>query len=230
MDHRCAMLIMQIPATEEGVPTIRFEPSLSGKRLLSHQTFRDLFRSEVVQSEEGIGVRDITFMFTDLKGSTALYDQIGDAKAYYLVRQHFDTLGRVITQHNGAVVKTIGDAVMASFVNPADALAAALGILADIEKFNAGISEQLILKIGIHRGHSIVVTLNDKLDYFGQTVNIASRVQNLADASEIYITDDVYNSPGVDVLLSGQGAVEAQETMLKGIGQRMRVHRITTSG
>jgi class 3 adenylate cyclase len=204
-----------------------YEPFLSGKRLLCTRTFRDLFRTEVVQSEEGIGVRDITFMFTDLKGSTALYDQIGDAKAYYLVRQHFDTLGRVIGQNQGAIVKTIGDAVMATFMTSLDAVKAALAILNDIEQFNQGISEKLVLKIGLHHGHSIVVTLNDRLDYFGQTVNIASRIQNLAGAGEIYLSEDMYDAPGVNEYLAERsGELDEQETILKGIGEKMKVYRL----
>jgi class 3 adenylate cyclase len=229
MSTRGSMWLFHVPTPLlQAKGSNEYDPFLSGKRLLSNQTFRDLFRSEVVRSEEGLGVRDITFMFTDLKGSTALYDQIGDAKAYYLVRQHFDTLGRVIAQHNGAVVKTIGDAVMATFVEPRDATAAALEMLTEIEKFNAGISEQLILKIGIHRGHSIVVTLNDRLDYFGQTVNIASRVQNLAAASEIVITDRIKEAGGIDDLLDTCVSVIPEETTLRGIGEKMQVYRLTS--
>ncbi len=115
---------------------ITFNPFLSGKRLITTQTFRTLFRSETVAVSEGISVKDITFLFTDLKGSTALYDQIGDPKAYFLVRQHFDTLGKAINRYEGAIVKTIGDAVMAAFMNPLDAVHAALEMLRDIEAFN----------------------------------------------------------------------------------------------
>lgn len=229
MDTRGSIWLFHAPAALMAPkPFNDYEPFLSGKRLLSNQTFRDLFRTETVQSDEGLGVQDITFMFTDLKGSTALYDQIGDAKAYYLVRQHFDTLGRVIAKHNGAVVKTIGDAVMATFVEPRDATAAALEMLNEIEKFNSGISEQLILKIGIHRGHSIVVTLNDRLDYFGQTVNIASRVQNPAEASEIVITEQIKEVEGVDDVLTQCISVRQEETMLRGIGEKMQVYRLTS--
>src|SRR5574339_745538 len=201
MDHRAciwaAHFIGQPPRNG-----ITFDPFLSGKRLLTTQTFRTLFRSETVSVDEGIAVRDITFLFTDLKGSTALYDHIGDPKAYFLFRQHFDALGNVIQRYEGATVKTIGDAVMATFMTPLDAVRAALEMLHDIETFNQNISDKLVLKIGIHRGHSIVVTLNDRLDYFGQTVNIASRVQGLADAGDIYVSEDVYSSPGVQDVLA----------------------------
>ena len=181
----------------------KLAPFLSGKKLLTTQTFRDLFRSELVSGSEGIAVKDITFLFTDLKGSTDMYDRIGDLKAYALVRQHFVTLSHVIDQNSGSIVKTIGDAVMATFMNPVDALNTAIEMLRDIEELNHNISDDLVLKIGIHSGPSIVVTLNDRLDYFGQTVNIAARVQGLAGANEIYLSSDAQNAPGVkDVLKS----------------------------
>jgi class 3 adenylate cyclase len=224
-EKRSSVWAFNLPTSSAPAPLI-FVPSLSGKRLLTTQTFRDLFRSEVVQTSEGIGVKDITFLFTDLKGSTALYDLIGDAKAYYLVRQHFDTLGKVIVNHSGAIVKTIGDAVMATFMNPVDAVAAAVEMLQEIQEFNRGISEQLILKIGVHRGHSIVVTLNDHLDYFGQTVNIAARIQGLADAEEIYISQDIYSAPGVAEALTAC-QVEAKQTAVKGVSGQLGVYKVT---
>src|SRR5574341_16904 len=205
---------------------ITFDPFLSGKRLITTQTFRTLFRSETISSTESIGVKDITFLFTDLKGSTALYDQIGDPKAYYLVRQHFDTLGNVINRYEGATIKTIGDAVMATFMTPLDAVRAALEMLHDIESFNRNISDKLVLKIGIHTGHSIVVTLNDRLDYFGQTVNIAARVQGLADAGEIYISEEVYTFPGVREELARYD-IASQQVAMKGVSERLPVYKIS---
>ena len=89
-------------------------------------------------------------------------------------------------RHNGAVVKTIGDAIMAAFVTPPDAVSAALKMRSEIERLNeARAARDFVLKIGIHRGPSIAVTLNDRLDYFGQTVNIASRVQGLASSRSV---------------------------------------------
>ena len=205
---------------------ITFDPFLSGKRLLTTQTFRILFRTETVSVDEGIGVKDITFLFTDLKGSTALYDQIGDPKAYFLVRQHFDTLSNVINHYEGATVKTIGDAVMATFMTPLDAVGAALEMLRDIEAFNRNIADKLVLKIGIHTGHSIVVTLNDRLDYFGQTVNIASRVQALADAGEIYVSEEVYSFPGVQEALAHFN-IASEQVSMKGVSEKLQVYKIS---
>jgi class 3 adenylate cyclase len=226
MDEPTPLWIFNLPFdTSAGTTHLEFEPFLSGKKLITTQTFRDLFRSETIQTDEGIGVQDITFLFTDLKGSTAMYDRIGDAQAYYLVRQHFDTLGRVIAHNGGAIVKTIGDAVMATFVNPVDAVKAASEMLTEIEAFNKEITEDIILKIGIHRGHSIVVTLNERLDYFGQTVNIAARVQGLADANEIYITDPIYASLSDMGTLSKYDATP-EEVVVKGVSGTLQVYKI----
>src|SRR6185312_3715437 len=97
----------------------------------------------------------LTFLFTDLKGSTALYDRVGDIKAYDLVREHFDLLNKIVAAEEGAVVKTIG------------------GVGHDGK--DEGQGEDLLLKIGIHEGPCLAVMLNDRQDYFGQTVNIAAR-------------------------------------------------------
>jgi hypothetical protein len=114
-------------------PALEFEPYMSGGMLLARQTFRRLFRSERVDENEGLGIRQVTLLFTDLKGSTAMYERLGDLNAYALVREHFALLGAVVQEHSGAIVKTIGDAVMAVFSRPTDAVSAALHILGEIE-------------------------------------------------------------------------------------------------
>jgi class 3 adenylate cyclase len=221
---RVLLWAVNLPA-DVGQTWVAFQPFLSGKRLLNTQTFRTLFRTETIATDEGLDVRDITFLFTDLKGSTALYDQLGDLQAYHLVRQHFDALTQVINQHAGAVVKTIGDAVMATFLSPVDAVQAALDMLGRIDEFNHGRAEPLILKVGLHRGHSIVVSLNDRLDYFGQTVNIASRVQGLAEAHEIYLSQDVYASPEVTNCLADYKITPGQVTV-KGVSEALQVYKV----
>jgi len=209
-------------------PMMHFDRFLSGRRLLTSNAFRQAFDTETIQGAEGLAVRDISILFTDLKESTAMYDRIGDLKAFALVNQHFDRLGRAVDRNHGAVVKTIGDAVMASFEQPVDAVRAAREMLREIEAFNEEVGErEIVLKIGVHRGASIAVTLNDRLDFFGQTVNIASRVQGLADADEIYVTDDIYRAPGVKELLSELSVTPLQVT-LKGVQRQVSVFLVKT--
>jgi class 3 adenylate cyclase len=180
-----------------------------------------------VDEAEGLGVRQVTFLFTDLKGSTALYERLGDLNAYALVREHFGLLDAAAQRHAGAIVKTIGDAVMAAFSRPVDAIAAALRILTEIRDFNrAHGGPAIILKIGAHCGPSIAVTLNENLDYFGQTVNVAARVQGFADAGEICLTEALYTAPGVRDLLAGHDVI-AFDAPLRGIEGSARVYRVT---
>jgi class 3 adenylate cyclase len=218
--------ILQLPSATAQRPKLNFVPCLSGKRLLMTQTFRDFFRSEVIGATEGIAVLDVTLVFTDLKGSTALYERIGDLNAYIQVQRHFQHLLDVTVRHNGAVTKTIGDAVMAAFSTSADAVRAALEMREAVDQLNRDRPQRdFILKIGVHRGASIAVTLNDRLDYFGQTVNIAARVQNLADGDEICITEEVRHAPDVADIIAPYPVVKS-EAELKGVSKAMSVYRL----
>jgi class 3 adenylate cyclase len=207
-------------------PPLDFDPYMSGGMLLARQTFRRLFRSERVDENEGLGIRQVTLLFTDLKGSTAMYERLGDLNAYALVREHFALLGSAVQAHSGAIVKTIGDAVMAVFSRPTDAVSAGLHILGEIERFNAEHgTPSIILKIGAHCGPSIAVTLNENLDYFGQTVNVAARVQSLAEAGEICISEALYSASGVIELLTGLKVSEF-DAPLRGVEGNACVYRV----
>ena len=149
--------------------------ALTAPEVISLQAFRDLFAEATLRPGDEAGVSQVALLFTDLQGSTALYERVGDAVAFNMVREHFALLAAIVRDHDGAVVKTIGDAVMASFGDPADAVKAALAMQARIA--SAHRSRDLVLKLGVHVGPSVVVNLNDRLDYFGSTVNMAARLQ-----------------------------------------------------
>jgi class 3 adenylate cyclase len=226
---RGSLLLINWPAevlAQTVKPALDFEPYMSGGMLLARQTFRRLFRSERVDEREGLGIRQVTLLFTDLKGSTAMYERLGDLNAYALVREHFALVGATVQRHSGAIVKTIGDAVMAVFSRPTDAVSAALDILGEIEHYNSEHGDpSIILKIGAHCGPSIAVTLNENLDYFGQTVNVAARVQSLAEAGEICISEALYSAPGVSQILTGLKIVEF-DAPLRGVEGNACVHRV----
>ena len=134
-------------------------PFLTAKRLLSNQTFRDIYRTDTLDIDQRLRITSLTFLFTDLKGSTALYERVGDVAAYDLVRAHFDLLQSIVAAGAGAVVKTIGDAVMATFPTPDRALAAALRMRDAMQHLNAQRGgDDLLLKIGIHQGPCLAVT------------------------------------------------------------------------
>ena len=168
------------------------KPFLTAKRLLTNQTFRDIYRTDTLDVDQRLKITSLTFLFTDLKGSTDLYERVGDLVAYDMVRAHFRVLHEVVASEAGAVVKTIGDAVMATFATPDRAIAAALRMRDAMRTLNAERkNEDLMLKIGMHEGPCLAVMLNDRLDYFGQTVNIAARVQGLAVSHSIFATKPV---------------------------------------
>ena len=114
-------------------------------------------------------------------------------------------------------MKTIGDAVMASFVDPLSGPRAALEMVARIDQFNEQASGDLLaLKVGVHSGACLAVTLNDRLDYFGQTVYIAARIQGLAGPGEIVVSVEGLR-------------IEELQVELKGVAGPVDVHRVRPS-
>jgi len=206
----------------------RRKPFLTAKRLLTNQTFRDIYRTDTLDIDQRLKITSLTFLFTDLKGSTELYDRVGDLVAFDLVKEHFRLLQEIIAEESGAVVKTIGDAVMATFATPDRAVAAALRMRDAMRTLNdRRKSEDLLLKIGIHEGPCLAVTLNDRQDYFGQTVNIASRVQALAVTRSILATGAVVDNPRATELLEAGGLrCTPRRLPLRGVADELAVYEI----
>lgn len=183
------------------------------------QEFRDLFGSEVLSPTTQLSIRSLPLLFTDLKGSTALYGRLGDASAYALVRDHFALLQGIVARHGGGLVKTIGDAVMAAFPTAAAAMACVLDIHRDLEAFNRTASEPVRLKIGLHQGPCIAVrSYDDRLDYFGSTVNLAARTHEQSLGDDIVTTDAILQDPEVEALLTDV-AREEFNVDLRGLGE-----------
>jgi class 3 adenylate cyclase len=206
----------------------RRRPFLTAKRMLSNQTFRDVFKADNLDIDQRLKITSLTFLFTDLKGSTALYERVGDLAAFDLVRAHFRALLSIIASEKGAVVKTIGDAVMATFVKPEHAIVAGLRMRAAMDALNAERgTDDLVVKIGIHEGPCLAVMLNERQDYFGQTVNIAARVQGLATSQSIHVTGGVVELPAVLALLKERAIKPIQkEAALRGISDKVMVYEI----
>lgn len=194
--------------------------------------FRELFGREVLAADQHVGVGQMAILFTDLVGSTAMYEREGDAAAYGLVREHFKLLFKAIAAHNGRVVKTVGDCVMAAFDLPSDAARAgfdcivALRALRDAE----GKSPQLRLKVGVHTGACLAIEANDNVDYFGRTVNIAARVESLAAPDELVLSWTVMAAADVKGIVDGYAAaghaVGVDHKKVKGIDGDVEVVRV----
>jgi len=193
------------------------------------QIFRDLFSSEALRPGEQISVGTLTVLFTDLRHSTQLYREIGDATAFGRVLNHFDVLKKAIAEADGALVKTIGDAVMGVFRDSASALSAVLTAQHNLSAPPEG-TPPLTLKAGMHTGPCIAVTLNDRLDYFGSTVNLAARLEGLSTGDDVVISQTVYDDPDVQDLINSPDAnIQAVpfENLLKGFEEeRFQLWRV----
>ncbi|MDP1840495.1 MAG: adenylate/guanylate cyclase domain-containing protein, partial [Reyranella sp.] len=195
--------------------------ALTAPEVISLQAFRDLFAAATLRPGDEAGVSQVALLFSDLQGSTALYERVGDAQAYNMVRDHFALLAGIVRDHDGAVVKTIGDAVMASFGDPANAVRAALAMQAAIA------DHDLVLKLGVHMGPSVVVTLNDRLDYFGSTVNMAARLQGQSTGGDVVLSRAVADDPAVQSVLADVSRSE-ESVVLKGFEQSVGFVRLRT--
>ncbi len=204
--------------------------ALTADRVTAMQAFRDLFSDQVLRPGDEVEVTRICLLFSDLQGSTALYGAIGDARAYHLVRDHFAFLAAIVRENNGAVVKTIGDAIMAAFADPADAVRSALAIQNKVESFNAARpGEGIVIKVGIHEGPSIAVTLNGRLDYFGSTVNMAARLQGTSRGGDVVVSMNLAEDPAVEPLLAPL-LRKVETTHLKGFDEPVEFLRVAPQG
>jgi class 3 adenylate cyclase len=190
--------------------------------------FRRLFSSDVLRPGMAMRVARVALFFSDLTGSTALYTRSGDAVAFRVVQDHFDVIGAVMEKHKGTIVKTIGDAVMASFVDEMQALDASADVLEGFERFRASRADcgDVFIKLGVHAGPSYVVTANGILDYFGQTVNVAARLQAKAESSELVVDESLFAAASGQPALARFELVERFETTLKGIDTPVRCARL----
>src|SRR3977135_2166347 len=205
------------------------KPILTAKRLLTNQTFRDIYRTDTLAIGQRLKILSLTFLFSALRGSTELYERVGDLTAFDLVNEHFRLLQEIIASERGAVVNPIGDAVRATFEPPARAIAAAIRMREAMSDLGAERQHQsLSLKMGIHEGSCLAVTLNGQQDYFGQTVNIASRVQGLAASRSIVVTESVVESAHARALLESNGLKPTpRRVALSGIADKVSVYEIS---
>lgn len=205
------------------------EKAATAAEVTALQDFRDLFSSEVLAEGKEIGIRNLCVLFTDLKSSTKMYETIGDAAAFGRVHRHFDFLTNIVRKNRGALVKTIGDAVMAVFPTTVDAITTAVEIQKNVGQFNRDFSfdPPIVIRVGFHHGPAIAVNANGYLDYFGRTVNIAARIQNESQGDDIILTEEVFHEPEIQAQLT-QFPLEQTfyGATLKGIDGSFRLCRL----
>ena len=203
------------------------DEALLPSHLFSFQEFRDLFSEEYLGADVHLSVGEQTILFTDIVGSTALYLDRGDPEAFVAVRKHFTEVFDVVTEYDGAVVKTIGDAAMAAFSDASFAIQAAEELH---RRFSPDREDTTIrIRASINTGVCIAVNLNSNIDYFGTTVNLAAKLQLCAGAGDIAFTEDTLNAPGVASHLKQSGVtLEEVPFDFKPLGETITVHRWAT--
>ncbi len=132
--------------------------------------------------------KELTILFTDICGYTHYMETHGDLKGRVMLQKHNDILLPLIKKYNGVVIKTIGDAVMARFEFPAEAVYAAVDIQNGLEEYNQNTEDKIHVKIGINSGNVLV----DNTDVFGDAVNVAARIQSKAGKDEILISERLF--------------------------------------
>jgi len=200
--------------------------ALTGDRVIQMPAFRELCPEQVIRPGDEVGIARACVMFADLKGSTALYARIGDAAAYGLVRDYFAFFAEHLRASGGILVKTMGDAVMAAFTDPAMAVSMALAIhrdLADFERDHG--AGAVAAKIGIHAGPCVAVNTGGLLDYFGRTVNLAARLQAQSDGSDIVLSRELAEDPAIAALLAGLPTADA-DVQLRGMPAPTPLRRV----
>ena len=134
--------------------------------------------------------RKVTVMFTDIKGSTSYYETRGDLAGRTMIHQHNSIVLPLIEKHTGTLLKTIGDATMSIYEDPADGLRAASEIQHSLLAYNKGrpTGEQINVRCGLNCGVGLV----ENNDVYGDVVNVTARIEGLASAGDIYISEQLY--------------------------------------
>jgi len=194
------------------------EKGLYASEISSFHEFRSLFSSEILREGEKLKAKNLTILFTDLLDSTSIYLNQGEDEAIGQVMNHFKIIQKIVSEERGSVVKTIGDSVMAVFHEPVSSLKAVERIQKIFSNSNS-FGDSFKLKAGIHVGDCTAVTLNNRIDFFGTAVNIASRLVDVANEKEIIISEQVYNHADVRRYLTNHSdrfLLKDSQTLLKG--------------
>jgi class 3 adenylate cyclase len=201
---------------------------LTAAEVTTLQAFRDLFSDQLLRPGDDVSIRNISFLFTDLIASTRLFQRLGDAEAYHLVREHFAVLGDIVRRHQGSIVKTVGDGIHAAFLLPEDALRAALEMQRSMLDFNRRLGPgDVSIRIGLHSGSCIAVTLNQQLDYYGEAVNMAARMEGQGDAGDITMSAGFVEDPAISDILQARPQRRGQ-VILKGSSNPVTIVQINS--
>jgi class 3 adenylate cyclase len=160
----------------------------------------------------------VTILFTDVEGSTALTQRLGDAKAREVLRAHESIVRENLKAHGGSEVKTMGDGFMASFSSATGALECAIAMQRAFAAHNESADEPIRVRIGLNAGEPIA----EQEDLFGTAVNLAARIAGKAEGGEILVANVVRElAAGKGFLFSDRG-----EVALRGFEDPVRLFEV----
>lgn len=180
---------------------------LTAARASALALFRELFPTEILAPGQLVSVATMTFLVTHLEEARRLYQDLGDARAFTLIHEHFRVLEQCIRRGGGALVKINGEGILAAFSQSPAAVRTTLEVFAALA--GSETTRSLQLRAGIHRGPAMATTIQDHLDYFGTTVHAAEQLVELAGGGELILTYPVASDPQVAALLRERG-IEAE--------------------
>jgi class 3 adenylate cyclase len=199
-----------------------------GTDIMTMPEFVDLYGTEAPATGSDLTIGSVAVLFSDLTRTTELYSTVGDARAFSLIQEHFRQMAAVVASTNGAILKTMGDAVMASFASPGDAVRAARHMIEATRSSHGG--HGLRLKVGVHAGPCVMVRANQRMDLFGSTVNTAWRLQEQASADQLVMLHEMCAHPEVAAALADEGLTTSGcAATLKGIGDDLELAVVTVS-
>jgi class 3 adenylate cyclase len=198
-----------------------------GSDLIALDEFHSLFGTEAPSAGIDLHVGTICVAFSDVVGSTAMYERLGDATAYALIQEHFRVAHEIVAACDGSIVKTLGDGIMMCFVRPEQAVAASLRLAAHARELGSKKSVDFAVRVGVHQGPCYVVRANDRLDLFGTSVNVAARLCRLAAPNQVVTSASLLEHESVhEVLARAQTTVQRRQSELKGFSAHYHVAAI----
>jgi class 3 adenylate cyclase len=186
--------------------TVSRSDALTAVRASTSALFRELFPGEALSPGRLASVTSLTLLVTDLDSAGRLYEHLGDARAFDVIHGYLQAAGECVKREGGAVVKAVGEGMLASFIKPAAAVRVGLTLAGRVV---TGAEAGLRPRVAVHRGPVMVATINDRLDYFGTTVSQASRLTQRVRGGEMALTQSVASDPEAAEILRSRGlAVE----------------------
>lgn len=181
------------------------EDALTAARASASPLFRELFPDEVLQAGKLVSVAAVTFLaadlgqISDLESPNNLYQRLEEPRVFALLHEHCVLGDECLRGQGGAVIKTLGETVLAVFDDESAALRGALAwherLTRELKPHWPAVAEQLRLRVGLHRGAALAATINGRLDYFGATVDQALRLPSLGQTDQLLVTRDLAADP-----------------------------------